>query len=215
MGKHQKPTKPRKTRRSGLPLPATVDIGIPGVSEAAEAAEPVQGRPSEWRPEMVEQARIACKLGATDHELAEAWGVCRRTVYRWRIEHPELVEAMAVGKDHADERVMRSLYLRAVGYSFESEKIFNDKDNGISRAPCVEHVPPDTVAAIFWLKNRRSDDWRDRKEVTGANGQPLQAGGVFVVPGVVTEEDWAKASEAQQSALAEGERKAAGNGTPP
>jgi hypothetical protein len=30
--------------------------------------------------------------------------------------------------------------------------------------PYIEHVPSDTTAAIFWLKNRRKDKWRDRHE---------------------------------------------------
>jgi hypothetical protein len=34
------------------------------------------------------------------------------------------------------------------------------------RVPCVEHVPPDTTACIFWLKNRRKDLWRDRIDNT-------------------------------------------------
>ena len=41
------------------------------------------------------------------------------------------------------------------------------------RAKTREHVPPDTTACIFWLKNRRKDEWRDRQEHTGADGTPL------------------------------------------
>jgi len=40
-------------------------------------------------------------------------------------------------------------------------------------APYREHVPPDTTAAIFWLKNRRAKDWRDKRELTGADGEPI------------------------------------------
>lgn len=29
----------------------------------------------------------------------------------------------------------------------------------------IEHYPPDTTAAIFWLKNRQPAKWRDKKEV--------------------------------------------------
>lgn len=38
-----------------------------------------------------------------------------------------------------------------------------------------EEVPPDTTACIFWLKNRRSDLWRDKREHehTGKNGGPI------------------------------------------
>ena len=51
--------------------------------------------------------------------------------------------------------VERSLYSRAVGYSFNSEKIFCNKDGEVTRVPIVEHVPPDVTAQIFWLKNRK------------------------------------------------------------
>jgi hypothetical protein len=42
-------------------------------------------------------------------------------------------------------------------------------------APYVEHAPPDTTAAIFWLKNRRREEWRDvsSHEQTGPNGGPI------------------------------------------
>ncbi len=71
----------------------------------------------------------------------------------------------------ADERVKRSLYERAVGYSYDSEKILYDAQSGeVIRAPIVVHVPPDVTAQIFWLKNRDPKNWRDRREV-GMDGR--------------------------------------------
>jgi hypothetical protein len=58
------------------------------------------------------------------------------------------------GKAEADNRVERSLYERANGYSYDAFKIFRTKDGDIIRAPYREHVPPDITACIFWLKNR-------------------------------------------------------------
>jgi hypothetical protein len=69
--------------------------------------------------------------------------------------------------------VVSSLYHKAVGYTFESEKIFQHQGE-IIRAPVREHVAPDTTAAIFWLKNRRPADWRDKQEHTGPDGGPIQ-----------------------------------------
>lgn len=108
----------------------------------------------------------------TDEELARFFDVHVATIYRWQATFPEFCEALKVGKAAPDDRVERSLYHKAVGYTFESEKIFNYQGE-IVRAKCVEHVPPDTTAAIFWLKNRRKDDWRDRHEHTGADGSAL------------------------------------------
>jgi hypothetical protein len=106
-----------------------------------------RGRPAKFKPSYVEQARELCELGATDLELAEFFDVEVRTIYRWKNEHEDFCQAVKVGKWAADDRVERSLYQRAVGYSFESEKIFHFQGH-ITRAPCVEHVPPDPSAAF-------------------------------------------------------------------
>ncbi len=112
---------------------------------------------------MADQARKLCQLGATDYELADFFEVTVRTIHRWKHAHPAFNEALKAGKDAADDRVERSFYNRAVGYSYDSEKIFHYQGD-ITRADCVEHVPPDPSAAFNWLKNRRPDQWRDRQE---------------------------------------------------
>lgn len=124
------------------------------------------GRPSKYKPEYAKQAEKLCKLGATDREVAEFFGVSERTLYNWQSEHEELLQALKIGKDPADERVEKSLYRRATGYSFDAVKIVADSKTGTSLAvPYVEHVPPDTTACIFWLKNRRPEQWRDKQEI--------------------------------------------------
>jgi hypothetical protein len=121
------------------------------------------GRPSSYKPEFAGQAEKLCELGATDMELADFFGVDVATIYRWKHSHPEFCEAVKVGKDALDNRVERSLYQRAVGYSFNSEKVFHHQGL-ITRAPTVEHIPPDPGAAMNWLKNRRGETWRDKQE---------------------------------------------------
>lgn len=133
---------------------------------------PVIGRPTKYRPEYAQQARNYCELGATDADLARFFGISRWTIYHWQAMHPEFAEALKLGKLGPDARVERSLYQRAVGYDIESEQIFYDKDTGKPvRAQTVEHIPADPASAIFWLKNRCG--WRDRKELTGPDGEPL------------------------------------------
>lgn len=122
------------------------------------------GRPSAYRTEFAEQATKLCQLGATDFELAEFFEVDTRTIYRWKNSEPEFCQAVIVGKEKADERVERALFNRAVGYSFESEKVFQFR-GAVVRADTVEHVPPDPGAAMNWLKNRRPDDWREKSEL--------------------------------------------------
>lgn len=123
----------------------------------------MRGRKSSFKPEYVTQAAKLCQLGATDRELADFFGVAESTVSVWKIQFPEFSEALKLGKQFTDARVEQSLYRRAVGYSFDSEKIFCSKTEGIVRTPCVEHVAPDVTACIFWLKNRKPAEWRDVK----------------------------------------------------
>lgn len=134
------------------------------------------GRPSSFKPQFVEQAKKLCELGATDVEIADFFEIAVSTFYKWKNERPEFSEALKVGKEAADNRVEKSLYHKAVGYTFDAVKIFMPA--GASEpvyAPYREHAPPDTTACIFWLKNRRRDEWRDKQdhEVTGADGAPL------------------------------------------
>lgn len=135
------------------------------------------GRPSEYRPEFAEQARKLCEFGATDRELADFFEVDERTINRWKIEFPEFCQSLKVGKSAADDRVEQSLYRRALGYSHDAVKIFADPKTGAEQlVPFIEHYPPDTTACIFWLKNRRKDEWRDKTEAqhTGPNGGPIE-----------------------------------------
>lgn len=132
------------------------------------------GRPSDYKPEYNEQARKLCLLGATDKELAEFFDVTEQTVNNWKAAHPEFFESIKEGKFQADANVAERLYQRALGYSHPEDKIFNDQGSALI-VPTVKHYPPDPVAAIFWLKNRQRDKWRDKQdhELTGANGAPL------------------------------------------
>lgn len=134
------------------------------------------GRPTAYDDAFAEQARKICELGATDQEIADFFEVDVRTVYRWKHDHDEFCQALKAGKDVADERVERSLYQKAIGYEQDEVKIF--MPGGASEpvyAPFRAKIAPDTTAAIFWLKNRRSQEWRDVKaqELSGPNGSPI------------------------------------------
>jgi hypothetical protein len=123
------------------------------------------GRPSSYKPEYAEQAGKLCKLGATDKELADFFEVTEQTVNNWKTDFPSFFESLKRGKHEADDRVEHSLYRRALGYSHDAVKIFCSKEGDVTKVEYVEHYPPDTVACIFWLKNRRSDEWRDKIDI--------------------------------------------------
>lgn len=133
------------------------------VKNSRKSAPPKRGRgrPTKFKAEYVLQAEKLCLLGATDREVAEFFGVNEATVHRWKLEHEDFCEALKVGKQAADERVKSSLYRRALGYTHDAVKIMQH-DGAPVIVPYVEHVPPDTTAAIFWLKNRCKEEFRDK-----------------------------------------------------
>ena len=132
------------------------------------------GRPTTYKAEYAKQAEKICKLGATNHELAEIFGCSVRAINRWAIEHAAFAKAIQVGKDAADERVVKALYNRAVGYDYEAVKIFCNADGHVTEVPYTEHVPPDVKAAMQWLFNRRPGEWKMRVEHTGKDGGALE-----------------------------------------
>ena len=134
------------------------------VNEADDAPKHPGGRPTKYLPEISIQAEKLCRLGATDKELADFFDVTEQTINNWKSDFPEFFESLKRGKMAADAEVADKLYQRALGYSHASEKIFNS-DGSILRTDTIEHYPPDTTAAIFWLKNRQPDKWRDKQHI--------------------------------------------------
>lgn len=110
--------------------------------------------------------------GATDQELAEAFGVSKRTILRWKNEHPSFAEAYQRGKDVADAKVKKALYQRAIGYEvIEKESTVDvDPKTGESKPVRVKtitkQIAPDTMAIMYWLNNRSKGEFAQRQEVT-------------------------------------------------
>lgn len=120
-------------------------------------------RPSKFKEEFIPQAEKLCKLGATDMEVADFFEVDVRTLYRWKGENEAFCQALKVGKEVADERVERSLYARANGYEHDEVDI-RVVGGAIVQTPIRKYYPPDTTACIFWMKNRKPGEWREKVE---------------------------------------------------
>jgi transposase-like protein len=118
------------------------------------------GRKPKFKPVFIGIARKACERGFTDREVADLLGINASTLYRWRVEYPHFARAIRLGKEMADVRVERSLYERAVGYSYEAQKAVVTR-HGQEILRWREHLAPDVTAALAYLRNRRPDRWRD------------------------------------------------------
>ena len=148
---------------------------VPCIDGASGHQRARVGRPSSYKPEYAKQALAMTKLGATDADLAEAFDVSVVTIWQWKSRHADFVSALKVGKEEADDRVVRALYTRAVGYSLPATKIFRTREGKIVEHHHLEHVPPDVTACIFWLKNRLPAEWRRQEREPGATGHYIIA----------------------------------------
>lgn len=121
------------------------------------------GRPTKYKEEYAEQARKLCDLGATDRQLCDFFKVAESTLNLWKLNNPSFSESLKLGKDIPDDNVKRSLYDRATGYTCLESK--HHVVNGELIETMVEkHYPPDPTSMIFWLKNRKPEEFRDKVE---------------------------------------------------
>lgn len=112
--------------------------------------------------------------GLTDEQLAGKMGINPATLYDWKKKYPKISEALKKGKEVVDIQVENALLKRALGYDFQEEKIERSDKDGLKVVQTVKHIPPDTTAQIFWLKNRRPDRWRNKPEPASDDGGGVQ-----------------------------------------
>ena len=152
-----------------------------------------RGRPTKYKPEYDELAFNYCLLGATNDQMAEFFDVDPSTIDNWIAAHESFLGSIKKGRAVADGKVARSLYERANGYSHPEDdirtvSIGDNQGSEIVITPTIKHYPPDTTAAIFWLKNRQTKLWRDTHSLT-INDMPAPFE-VFAAAAKGEEPDW-------------------------
>lgn len=133
----------------------------------------VGGRPTKYNPKYHDPwVRSLAREGLSGKEIASELGIAESTLYKWASENPGFSECINQGRSLADSMVADSLYRKALGGTVkETRKVVIKDEKGGKESKHVEmveverEVMPDTGAAIFWLKNRQPDKWRDRREV--------------------------------------------------
>ena len=103
-------------------------------------------------------------------------GVGYTTFKEYLNRFPPIRAALKRGKAPVDYEVENALYKRATGYTVKLKKPIKVKttkrvtgkgevtEERIEYADEEQYIPPDTTAQIFWLKNRRPDKWRDKRD---------------------------------------------------
>jgi transposase len=124
----------------------------------------------DWlKPEKLRQIEEWSTKGWTQAEISKAVGVSHSTFSGWVGKYPEIRDAYRKGAELTDDKVEQALLKRALGYDHPQEKTTVELLPDGGRRQKVEksttHVPPDPTSIIFWLKNRRASEWRDRREM--------------------------------------------------
>jgi hypothetical protein len=117
--------------------------------------------------------------GLIDKEIAHNMSIGISTLRLWKNKFPEIENALNQGKDAADRIVENALYQSAIGYRVKVQKpvrvrhieydpVSGKKIGETESWQTVEeeiYVQPQVTAQIFWLKNRKPEQWRDRTDM--------------------------------------------------
>lgn len=109
--------------------------------------------------------------GLIDKDIAKKLGISEDTFYEYKKKYPEFSESLKKGKEVIDYEVENALLKRALGYEY-TETTKEEKWNKLTETyemvvtkEVTKQVPPDTTAQIFWLKNRKPKQWREKQEI--------------------------------------------------
>lgn len=137
-----------------------------------------KGKYQEWLTEEgLLQLESWARDGLTDEQIASNMGITRKTLAEWKTKYSDICDTLKRGKAVVDIQVENALLKRALGYSYDEvtrERVLNyDPSTGQVVGSHMEitktvkkEVQGDTTAQIFWLKNRRPEQWRDKRDVS-------------------------------------------------
>jgi len=132
---------------------------------------------AEWEePDKLLLLEAWARNGLTDEQIAGNMGINVRTLYNWKRKSIRIFQSLKVNKELADIEVENALRKKALGFRETEQTVSMRKtveyENGKRVREVTEPVvmeseryyPPDTTAQIFWLKNRKPEQWRDKQE---------------------------------------------------
>lgn len=131
----------------------------------------VKGKYEYWlTPEGLIKLEGWARDGLTDEQIAKNIGISKDTFYRWKNNFQDFSDTLKKGKEVVDRQVENALLKRALGYDSKEvvrELVLDPQGNKrmMETKEVIKPVPPDVTAQIFWLKNRRPDLWRDKRDI--------------------------------------------------
>lgn len=145
-------------------------------------------------PKNLEKLTEWASKGLTLKDIAEKIGISRTTLGKWRSNSPLITEAIEQGFEGADDVIEGALFRKAHGFEYpEITEIYDRDGELVERKMTTKIALPDSRAMIFWLKNRRGEDWN--KENAPVDIQIKADDGFFKALTSTAKSDWEGAGE--------------------
>ena len=138
-----------------------------------------KGKYADWiEPDGLLQIEGWAREGLVEKQICQNIGISERTFSTWKERFPAITSALKRGKAPVDFKVENALLKSALGHKETVRKAIKVKTEKqkVGEGKIVEehieyvdeevYIPPQVVAQIFWLKNRRPDKWKDKVEQT-------------------------------------------------
>ena len=138
-----------------------------------------KGKYADWiEPDGLLQIEGWAREGLVERQICHNIGISERTFSTWKERFPAITSALKRGKAPVDFKVENALLKSALGHKetvrtaikvkTEKQKVGEGKivEEHIEYVDEEVYIPPQVVAQIFWLKNRRPDKWKDKVEQT-------------------------------------------------
>lgn len=142
-----------------------------------------KGKYEHWlTPDGLIKLEAYARDGLTDEQIAHNLNINVATLYEWKKKYTDIAEALKRGKAVVDILVENALLKRALGYRYDEvtkEAELNpetlEMELKVTKV-ITKEIVPDTTAQIFWLKNRKPREWRDKQdiEVSGNINNPYE-----------------------------------------
>lgn len=134
-----------------------------------------KGKYEKWlEPEGLTLLEGWARNGLTDEQIAHNCGITGKTLYEWKNRYGEICEALKRGKEVVDLEVENALLKSALGFTYD-EVITEESDDGIKKRVTTKMVLPNVTAQIFWLKNRRPEQWREKQPPADGEIEDIQS----------------------------------------
>jgi DNA-binding XRE family transcriptional regulator len=102
--------------------------------------------------------------GLTEQQIAKNLGIHQSTLEEYKLQYPEIKEALKKGKLPFIAEIENALAKRALGFEYTEEKTYIKIENGKEvkyKEQTKRYYPPDVAACSILLKNKDRGNWSD------------------------------------------------------